>query len=128
MNGYTQIELGGKLRGFKWGNYAMQLYVKKSKAKDVEELGGLMESESSPLIMYCGLMMNCFRKDEEPDFTWTDVCDWIDELPMEESVSIFKTLDETIQSAQIIKDSKTLTDKKKENLPLNNGRNQKKKK
>lgn len=70
---YIQIELGGKLRGFKFNMMSLEVFSKNINAEAVH-------TTSIYATFYAGLIGNCAVKREEPDFTFEDVCGWVDEL------------------------------------------------
>jgi hypothetical protein len=70
---YTQIEIGGKTRGLKFNNLAVELLVKNY---DGETTASFIYS-----MIYAGLRGNCYVKREEPDFTFEVVCEWVDTMP-----------------------------------------------
>ncbi len=76
MNGYIQIELGGKPRGLKFNMAANdELVVRVASHK-----GRVSETQMAYDVVYCGLLGNAVAKDIEPDFTYEDVTEWVDGL------------------------------------------------
>lgn len=67
---YTQIEFLGKTRGVKFNNYAIEQMAKVMVADSVSSL--------SYATLWGGLLGNCYVKREEPDFTFEQVVDGID--------------------------------------------------
>ena len=83
MTGYIQLELGGKKRGVKFGNYALIEYSK------LNNTGVVEFNEQNPIklcadLVYCGLKNNSFIKKEIEDFTYEDVVSWVDDMPIVE--------------------------------------------
>jgi len=69
---YIKIELGGKERGLKFNQLALEIIRTKSNPdSDIQNVYALF---------YGGLRGNSFVKEEHPDYTFEDVCDWVDEI------------------------------------------------
>ena len=94
MNGYTQINIGGKLRGFKWGKWAVEKYALTNSKRLLESNLG---TEDFIFIVNAGLCMNCFCKQVEPDFTFENVVDWMEDFAPEELIKV----NEAIESSNI---------------------------
>lgn len=71
---YIQIELGGKPRGLKFNQLAIQTYLKNVDWQNQIEAGEVYA------MFYGGLIGNCYVKREDPDFTFEQVTDWVDTL------------------------------------------------
>lgn len=84
---YIQIEIGGKLRGLKFNKMA-QLELE-SRIKPGNLISGVYA------LIYAGLIANCYVKNEEPDFTFEDACDWTDELSDETLLKVQAAFQET---------------------------------
>jgi len=69
---YIKIELGGKERGLKFNQLA----------KEILQLKGnqLYHTKNVYALFFAGLMGCSEVKEEEPDYTYEDVCGWVDEL------------------------------------------------
>jgi len=103
MTGYIQLELGGKKRGIKFGNYALIEYSK------LNGTGVAEFNESNPIklcadLVYCGLKNNCFIKKEIEDFTQDDVLAWVDDMPMTQITDIIETFEQSVRVSQGIAD------------------------
>lgn len=76
---YIKIDIGGKERGFKFNQLAMQEF-----SLNYGRHNKLFESAPELFFVYnifhAGLSGNCIVKNEEPDFTFYDVINWVDEL------------------------------------------------
>jgi hypothetical protein len=83
MNNYIQIEIGGKLRGLKFNQLALEVY---NKNIDFER----PMASAIYATFYAGLLGNCYVKREEPDFTFEQVTDWVDEIFSEKKDEIEK--------------------------------------
>lgn len=91
---YIQVELGGKQRGLKFNQLALEKIREKTNPKsDIQNVYALF---------YGGLMGNSFVKEEEPDYTFENVCDWIDELYLKpEAGEIIKKVSDVFTSTQM---------------------------
>ena len=69
---YIQVEMGGKLKGMKFNKYAEDILRKKVQPDNL--LSGIYS------LVYSGLVANCFVKQIAQDFTFEEVCDWVDQL------------------------------------------------
>lgn len=78
MTGYTQANILGKDRGLKFGALAAENITMELISLGVAT-GGNYSSAMISVIIYWGLFNNCFVKRQEPDFSFEDVCDWVDE-------------------------------------------------
>lgn len=92
---YIKIEFGGKERGFKFNQLA------------VEVMAGLSsQTESSANVyamFYGGLRGNSYVKREEPDYTFEEVCDWVDQLYAEKKTDLIKEVERTLTETQLYK-------------------------
>jgi len=99
MTGYIQLELGGKKRGIKFGNYALMEYSK------LNGTGVAEFNETNPIklcadLVYCGLRNNCFIKKEVEDFTQEDVLAWVDDMAMSQISDIIQLFEESVKVSQ----------------------------
>lgn len=103
---YLQMELGGKLRGLKFNQLAIEIL---SQHNDNTTSTGFMYA-----MVYGGLRGNSYVKREEPDYTFEDVCDWCDAMPNKDEniIKISSVLTET----QIWKDLVKLGEKTVEEI------------
>ena len=115
MNGYTQLNLD-KTRGFKWGKYAFEKYMRMLNLNADEDVTGTinnkLSSEHSAIILYCGLSMNCFVKQQEPDFSFEDCVEWDETMKPEEQIKI----NEAVESSGWFSEFKDSLKKKEEEL------------
>ena len=77
-NGYIQIDILGKMRGLKFGMIAVQQITHEAQ-KLGKVLGSSVDYAMVSVIVYWGLYNNCHVKREDPDFTFEDVSDYVDE-------------------------------------------------
>ena len=79
MSGYIQADVLGRRRGLKFGMLAIQQI-----ALETQKLGQVLAGNSVdfalvPIIVYWGLFNNCYIKREDPDFSFEDVVNFVDE-------------------------------------------------
>jgi hypothetical protein len=101
--GYIQLELGGKKRGIKFGNYALMEYSK------INSTGVVEFNEENPIklcsdLIYCGLKNNSYIKKEIMDFTMDDVLIWVDDMPMSQVTDVISLFEESVKTSQGIID------------------------
>ena len=77
-NGYIQIDILGKMRGLKFGMIAVQQITHEAQ-KLGKVLGSSVDYAMVSVIVYWGLYNNCHVKREDPDFTFEDVSDYVDD-------------------------------------------------
>lgn len=100
---YIQIEIGGKLRGLKFDQGALIEF--KLKAKDSENPMFLAYS-----LVWAGLVSNAFRKGEDFEHSFEEVCDWADKLSEDNIQKILDAFQSTQSFLPVVKEP---TDKKK---------------
>ncbi len=106
---YIQIEIGGKLRGLKFNQYAHIIIQ--------EKIDPVHPSASvNSALIYGGLKGNCYVKGEEPDFTFADVCDWVEDLSEDVLLSVYNIY----MNTTAWKKMKEVDDKKKQALATEN--------
>ena len=77
-NGYIQIDILGKMRGLKFGMIAVEQITRDAQRLG-KYLGPSVDFAMVAVIVYWGLYNNCHVKREDPDFTFEDVSDYVDE-------------------------------------------------
>lgn len=93
---YIQIEIGGKLRGWKATQLTLEIWSKKT-------LHDFNATSSNYAAVYAGLVANCYVKEEEftktvevnglpveVAATFEDVCEWVDGLKDKNVLSLVK--------------------------------------
>jgi hypothetical protein len=85
---YIQIEIGGKLRGLKFNQYAV---VTMAQYADLENY----EATAAYAMIYAGLKACLYVKREESDFTFEQCCDWVDQLGTDQILKIYEVFAET---------------------------------
>ena len=87
---YKQMEIGGKPRGLKFNQMTVVVMT--------QYLDFNNSAATYPYALtYAALYSNCYIKREEVDFTFEQVCEWVDELTMDEILEI-RDLFESTQS------------------------------
>ena len=77
MNGYAELTILGRKRGLKFGTLAFE---RLGAALDIiEQSGEYYTTKFTADLVYAGLVNNCYRKNEQPDFTYQDVFDFVDD-------------------------------------------------
>jgi hypothetical protein len=90
---YIQLEIGGKLRGLKFNKLALN-------QMQVNINWEMYDATAKYGLIYGGLVGNNFVKQVENDFTFEDVCDWVDMMSDED---ILKA-DACFKSTQMYRD------------------------
>lgn len=70
---YCNITIGGKERGLKFNQMAILIYQQKVDNDNIVATSGYA-------LIYAGLKANCYVKGHEADFSFENVCDWVDNL------------------------------------------------
>jgi cytochrome c1 len=83
---YINVNIGGKERGLKFNQMSLEVFT-----KNLDE--NAIKSTSIYATFYAGLVGNCYAKREEPDFTFEQVVDWVDELYETDQSTITKVCD-----------------------------------
>lgn len=107
MNGYTNIKLGGKNRGIKFGNRALLDIMGKHQVNE-----GLKFSFDLVVdIIYFGLINCCMIKKENVDFSEEEVTEWVDEMPMPVLLEVFSTFQKSYEGETAVNTSKMTVSK-----------------
>ncbi len=85
---YCKILIGGKERGLKFNQMATIIIAQKADIENYAATAGYA-------IVYAGLKANCYVKSEECDFTFEQVCDWVEDLSPETMLMIVETWQST---------------------------------
>ena len=70
---YINILFGGKDQGFKFNQIAIEIFTSNINYEAID-------TSSIYAIFFAGLSGNYYAKRKEVDFTFEQVCDWVDEL------------------------------------------------
>lgn len=83
MNGYVKINIGGKERGFKFGNYVLGMTIKDLGVTMVEFDKMVLENPFLvfPVLVYRAAEYNEKAAKRVVDFDQMDANEWIEELP-----------------------------------------------
>lgn len=92
---YIKIEIGGKERGLKFNQLALDIILDKSSPK--------ITTQNIYAMFFGGLTANSFVKGEEVDFTLEDVSEWVDELYMTKKTDTIKQVEAVLVSTQLYK-------------------------
>lgn len=90
---YIQIKLGDKLRGLKFNQLAIEVI---SQHNNSGTNTGFIYA-----MIYGGLRGNSYVKNEEPDYTFEEVCDWVD--VMQDKNNVIELVSKTMTETQIWK-------------------------
>lgn len=101
---YTSIELGGKTRGLKFNQLAIELL---NQYNDVQSTSAFVYA-----MIYAGLRGNTYVKREEPDYTFEDVCDWVDAI--KDKAKVIEDVTKAMTETQLWKDLTASTEKSEE--------------
>jgi hypothetical protein len=91
---YITINLGGKSRGLKFNQMAIELI---GQYNDAQTTTGFLYA-----MIYGGLKGNAYVKREELELTFEEVCDLIDEMPNKEVMA--QNISKVLADTQIWKD------------------------
>lgn len=69
-NGYCEITVNGKTIGLKFNMYAIERY---------NEIKGIGGAKHAVAMVYGGMLGNCFVKQIEPEISFEEIVDWVDE-------------------------------------------------
>jgi len=103
-----EINLGGKVRGLRFGNYAMMTYnsLTTTNALEIKELNEEYQYiDFVRDITYCALKAHNKVKGELSDFTLEDVTLWVDEMDLGNIEIIVKAWTDAMTSSEYIKKS-----------------------
>jgi hypothetical protein len=73
-----QVDIFGRKRGLKFGTIAIRQITLYSE-KNGKALGETLDLALIPIIVYWGLFNNCYIKQEDPDFTFEDVVEFVED-------------------------------------------------
>lgn len=110
-DGFIKITIGGKERSLKFNMRAMEAFT------EVKNQGTRIVSASVTLV-YSGLIGWYYSQQLEPDFTFSDVIDWVEELIYNKQESVLTEIDKCFMDSRtygyfLDKKEKTKAKKKK---------------
>lgn len=91
---YIKIELGGKERGLKFNQLALEI---------MGGYAGETTTQNVYAMFYGGLRGNSFVKREEPDYTFEEVTDWVDTLYAAKNYELIKNVEKVLTETQLYK-------------------------
>jgi len=115
----TNIEIGGKLRPFKFGFNAIDIFCRERKISIAEfgERIAQISKGSATIgelrdIIYAGLAGGALSSNEAIGFTCFQVGDWLDELPEGELAKIMNAISHSVSASDKKKLQKGIAKKK----------------
>jgi hypothetical protein len=107
---YIQITIGGKERGLKFNQLAIELM---SQYNDTNTTTGFIYA-----LFYAGLRGNNYVKREEPDYTFEEVCDWVDEMDNKDKIvnDVSAVLTETQVWKKLVKQGEEINEEEKKKV------------
>ena len=107
-NGYMQADILGRKRGLKFGTIAIRQITLYSE-KNGKALGETLDLALIPVIVYWGLFNNCYIKQEDPDFTFEDVVEFVDDNISKPE--IFTDIVKCLYSSKLVAGATSIDDK-----------------
>lgn len=101
----TIINIGGKNRTLRFGNYALMAYnaLTQTKALEIKEINETYQHiDFVRDVIYCGLVASHKVSKEEIDFTIDDVTIWVDEMDLSNIEIVIKDWTSSISSSEYI--------------------------
>jgi hypothetical protein len=111
---FIQITIGGKERGLKFNQLAIELM---SQYNDSNTTTGFIYA-----MIYSGLRGNSYVKREEPDYSFEDVCDWVDNLENKDQIvnDVSGVMSETQIWKQLVKKGEEVAEEEKKKASESN--------
>lgn len=94
-DGLINVEIGGKQRTLKFNMRAIETF---SEIKN----GGNGTLSAAASMIYSGLTGYCYAKQIEPDFTFEDVNDWVEELMYEGKEDVISKIDKCLAESKAL--------------------------
>ena len=94
--GYIAAPIMGRTRGLKFGNLAAENIVIKLAQLGIAT-GGNYSGTMIAVILYWGLFNNCIAKNQDVDFTFEEVLDWVDDVSTDPTQEITDTLTSVVR-------------------------------
>ena len=121
---YCKINLGGKERGLKFNNLAIHIITEISeKLKLSKENTGSLSIAGTYAVVFAGLTGNCFVKNEQPDFTFEEVCDWCDNISEEDALKVNEAITSSEAYKKTMAFAEAIEQSKKKDKPNKRQRN-----
>jgi hypothetical protein len=94
-NGYVEIMIQGKRIGLKFNMYAFEQYETiKGKAGNIKNF---------TTVIWIGYLGNCYAKQIEPDLTFEQISDWVDESMANNEQEQLTRISEVFLNSQVLK-------------------------
>jgi hypothetical protein len=103
-----QADILGRKRGLKFGTIAIRQITLYSE-KNGKALGETLDLALIPVIVYWGLFNNCYIKQEDPDFTFEDVVEFVDDNISKPE--IFTDIVKCLYSSKLVAGATSIDDK-----------------
>jgi hypothetical protein len=104
-NGYTEITINGRKAGLKFNMYAIEQF------ETIKGRNGNIKNFTT--IIYAGILGNAYVKQVEPQFTFEEVSDWVEELVLNgDTEGELNRVSEIFTNSQVLR---TLIDKANKN-------------
>lgn len=97
MRNNFEFDIDGKIRGFRFGTYAIAVAQKQNGAKSIGDLFTKLQVEGGDFItlldlFYGAAMQYADHKKQKPDFSVSDVSDWLDEIGLEKTMELVRQM------------------------------------
>lgn len=106
-----KADILGRKRGIKFGTIAIRQITLYSE-KNGKALGETLDLALIPIIVYWGLFNNCYIKQEDPDFTFEDVVEFVDDNISKPE--IFTDIVKCLYSSKLVSVAVTTIDEKEQ--------------
>jgi hypothetical protein len=93
---YIKVNLGGQERGLKFNNYGIE--------KLSEKMAGNSAIAFTYAMFWGGLIGNSFAKEQDVDYTFSDVIDWVDAIPKDDKAAVIESVTKVLTESQNYKD------------------------
>src|SRR3954467_9280312 len=104
-NGYTEITINGRKAGLKFNMYAIEQF------ETIKGRNGNIKNFTT--IIYAGILGNAYVKQIEPQFTFEEVSDWVEDLVLNgDTDGELNRVSEIFTNSQVLK---TLIDRTNKN-------------
>lgn len=93
---YIKVSLGGQERGLKFNNFGIE--------KLSEKMAGNSALAFTYAMFWGGLQGNSYAKEQDVDYTFENVIDWVDAIPKGEKAKVIESVTNVLTEAQNYKD------------------------
>ena len=109
--GYIRAYILGEERGLKFGNLAAENIVVRLTQLGIATGGSNYSGAMISTIIYWGLFCNCIAKEVEPDFSFEDVMDWVDDMTNEPTPETAEMLTRIVRTYEESKAARSVLSK-----------------